>query len=154
MDGLKILCVADDPVDVRTILEIVDDFGWSATLASNGLDGYAFAQTERYDVIVTDQNMEDLTGLGLFKCIRTGNGPNAKTPFLLNSWNFTPEVVREAEMMKVEALVAKPLLTQHIKEHLTHLVGHANVANDVTAPSEKRECMILKGVPILRKFFG
>lgn len=153
MEGLKVLCVANDPVDVRTLTEIVADLGWTATFASNGLDGYAFAQTERFNVIVSDQNMEDLTGLGLFKCVRTGNGPNAKTPFLLNSWNFTPEIVREAEEMQVEALVAKPLLTLHMRENLTHLAGLAPAANDASEPSKLHDCRILRRVPLFRRLF-
>jgi len=153
MDGLKVLCVEDNPVDARTLIEIIEDLGWSATHASNGLDAYAFAQTERYDIIVTDQNMEDLSGLGLFKCVRTGNGPNAKTPFLLNSASFTPEIIREAERMEVEAVIAKPLLKSLTMENLTHLVAQGPAANDIAEPSNQSECLIWKGMPFLKKFF-
>ncbi|MEM7060362.1 MAG: response regulator [Pseudomonadota bacterium] len=154
MDGLKLLCVEDDPVDVRTLLEIINEFGWTATFATNGLDGYAFAQTERFDVIVSDQNMEDLTGLGLFKCVRSGNGPNSQTPFVLNSWSFTPEIIRSAEEMQVDALVAKPLLKMHVKQHLNSLVGPAPAANQTSKPTGPCDCQILKRVPLIQKFFA
>ena len=150
--GLSLLCVVNDAADTRNLEDIVKTLRWTATFASNGLDGYAFAMTKRFDVILTDQDIDDLTGLGLFKCIRTGNGPNAATPFLLNSRRFTPEIIQAANEMKVEALVEIPLLRSHLKDLLPKLVRGAQAANFGTEPSE--QCGLIQSVPVFQKFFG
>ena len=149
---LNLLCVADDPADIHSIQELINALRWTATFASNGLDGYAFAKTSRFDVIVTDQDMTDLPGLSLFKCIRTGNGPNAGTPFLLTGRSFTPEIVQSANEMQIEAVVEKPLLRSHLKDLLANLAKGEHAANDGSAPSG--QCRILHSVPAFQKFFG
>lgn len=150
---LNLLCVEDDPADARLLKNIVDSLGWSATYATNGLDGYAFAQTKRFDVIVTNQTMPDLPGLGLFKCVRTGHGPNSATPFLLNSRSFTSEIIELVLKFKVEAVVEKPLLKSHLKDQLLRLSRGQSAANDVTAPTFGVGD-IRKSLPSLRKLSG
>lgn len=149
--GLNLLCIVGDSADMRNLSEIVNALGWTATFASNGLDGYAFAMTKRFDVILTDQDMDDLPGLGVFKCVRTGNGPNSATPFLLNSREFTSEIIQTANEMQVDALVEIPLLQSHLKDLLPTLARGGDAANRAVEPSE---CGLIQSVPVLQKFFG
>ena len=133
--SMNILCVEDDKIDQRLLRDMIGSLNWSAIYASNGLDGYAYAQTQRFDVIIANQNMDDLTGLGLFKCLRTGNGPNAQTPFLLSSWEFTPDDMIAAKDQGVDALVAKPFVRSHFRDQVRHLCRQIKAANRTAEPS-------------------
>ena len=120
-----LLCVDDDPGDREALREYIDILGWNAVFAANGTDGYAHAQVKRYDLIVVDQNMPDLTGLGLVKCIRARSGPNAETPIFLNSRSLTPSITADAANLQVEAIEDKPLLLSRFKATSMRLLREA-----------------------------
>lgn len=135
---LHLLCIEDDDADLEALRGYTDILGWTAIFARNGIDGYALAKTRRFDVIVTDQNMPGLTGLGLIKVLREGHGPNAQTPVMLNSHSLTPPVLLDAERLNVETVVAKPLLLTDFKNGTQRLARGMHTKDD---PADQADAM-------------
>lgn len=125
----NLLCVEDDPADREALRDYVDILGWNASFSTSGIQGHARAMQTRFDVIVTDQNMPGLTGLGLVACLRHGKGPNARTPVLLNTQLLTPDVLERAQQLQIEAVVEKPLMLTSFKERIHRLLRRRSAAD-------------------------
>lgn len=150
--SVTLLCVENDDIDQRQLREMIGSLNWSAIYASNGLDGYAYAQTQRFDAIIANQKMPDLTGLGMFKCVRKGNGPNAQTPFLISSWEFTQDDLSAARDLGVEALAVKPFVRSHLRDQILHLCRGIKAANQPLEPSDATGCHPLRrSIAVLRR---
>jgi CheY-like chemotaxis protein len=78
----SILIAEDHPVNRRLISLILDPMGWALTLAENGAEAVAAADRTVFDVIIMDMQMPVMNGLEATYAIRTGTGPNVKTPII------------------------------------------------------------------------
>ncbi|HEY8320621.1 MAG TPA: response regulator [Candidatus Baltobacteraceae bacterium] len=58
----RILVVDDNPANLDLVLYLVRSFGYEADGARDGLDGWASASTEAYDLILTDILMPGIDG--------------------------------------------------------------------------------------------
>lgn len=58
----RILVVDDNPANLDLVLYLVRSFGYEADGARDGLDGWAAASTEEYDLILTDILMPGIDG--------------------------------------------------------------------------------------------
>ncbi len=78
----SILIAEDHPVNRRLIGLILEPMGWALTLAENGAEAVKAADGAAFDVIIMDMQMPVMSGLEATHAIRTGSGPNAKTPIV------------------------------------------------------------------------
>jgi CheY-like chemotaxis protein/two-component sensor histidine kinase len=77
-----ILIAEDHPVNRRLISLILEPMGWTLTLTENGAEAVSAADLRAFDVIIMDMQMPVMSGLEATQAIRTGAGPNAKTPII------------------------------------------------------------------------
>jgi CheY-like chemotaxis protein len=77
-----ILIAEDHPVNRRLISLILEPMGWSLTLVEDGREAVAAANRTPFDVIIMDMQMPVMCGLEATHAIRSGAGPNAKTPII------------------------------------------------------------------------
>jgi CheY-like chemotaxis protein/two-component sensor histidine kinase len=77
-----ILIAEDHPVNRRLISLILDPMGWSLTVVEDGREAVAAANRTPFDVIIMDMQMPVMSGLEATHAIRSGAGPNAKTPII------------------------------------------------------------------------
>lgn len=73
--------VVDDQPEVRALLrDILETEGYHVNEATNGADALAWLATDEPDLIVMDQMMPDLTGIGVLRQIR---GSGSQVPVIL-----------------------------------------------------------------------
>jgi DNA-binding response OmpR family regulator len=73
--------VVEDEADVRDVInEILELYGYSVTLAAEGLEGWKLARTNKYDLIITDLGIPGISGLELIRRIRAAS---IRTPVLI-----------------------------------------------------------------------
>ncbi|MBF0297320.1 MAG: response regulator, partial [Oligoflexia bacterium] len=79
--------VVDDEQDIRGILSdfLQDSFTCDVQTAGSGLKGLGYAKQEKYDVIISDHRMPEMTGAEFINCVRAEAGPNQKTPVVFLS---------------------------------------------------------------------
>lgn len=87
--------VVDDEVDITAILTdfLKDSFDCEVEVAHNGMKGLQIAKNAKFDVVVSDHRMPEMTGADLINSLRENEGPNKNTPVV-----FLSGYVEEAKM--------------------------------------------------------
>ena len=69
----RILMVEDD-ADIRRLnVEALNSSGYAVDAAEDGAAAWEAVQASRYDLLITDNNMPNLTGIGLLKKLRAAD---------------------------------------------------------------------------------
>lgn len=67
----KTILTIDDSPSVRRMLSMaLEEAGYAVVEAVDGQDGLSKALVQRFDAIITDQNMPNLDGLGFIRAFR------------------------------------------------------------------------------------
>ena len=77
------------------------------------------AEPERYDLVLTDQTMPDLTGTDLAREIRR---LRADIPIVLMSGYSGPQLTEQAHAAGVSDILRKPLVSRDIAEALARVI--------------------------------
>ena len=117
-ERLRVLLVEDDPFTQRLATSILKQLGIGNLTAV--ADGRAaidlLTSTEiRFDLIVSDWNMPNVTGLDLLKHVRRSW---ENMPFLMLTANANEEFVRSARANKVDAYVIKPFSSNQLRQKI------------------------------------
>lgn len=117
---IKILVVDDMAMMRRAVTKFCKDMGYSDfTEAADGADAWQKASTANppFDLIISDWNMPNCSGLDLLKRVR-GDSRLAKTPVILVTAEKEKDQIVEAIKAGVSEYVVKPFTPQTLKEKL------------------------------------
>jgi len=100
----KKILIADDNENYRkSVKRFLEDSDYEIKEAGTSDDAIEMAKNEQYDLIITDNDMQDgykSSGLHLIEEVR--KGLNSKTPILLSSSYIPKEVAEKAEKLNAE----------------------------------------------------
>lgn len=106
-----ILFVDDDP-DIREMVEAsLRAAGFQVSIRENAADVLQLAATERFDAIVLDYWMPQLTGLELCRQIRSFD---QNTPILICSGSFSAADKEAAKLAGAQGYVGKPFWSKDL----------------------------------------
>lgn len=101
----NILFVDDDP-DIRDLVQfLLQAAGFRVSTAGNGADVLRLVTTERFDVLILDYWMVEVTGIELCRQIRTFD---QSTPILICSGAVTEADKEAATLAGAQGYIAKP----------------------------------------------
>lgn len=108
---VRILCV-DDDASIRKICQMVlTKLGYDVDTAANGAEGWAAVKSHKYHLLITDNDMPHLTGVGLIHKMRlTG----MTVPFILTSGALGGISTEELSRLGCGAILAKPFTPQQL----------------------------------------
>jgi len=89
-----ILAVDDSPSMRKMVSFTLAGAGYQVVEAVDGQDAYEKAQAQTFDLVLTDQNMPRLDGLGLTRKLR--EHPNFKTTPILMLTTESSELMKQA----------------------------------------------------------
>jgi two-component system chemotaxis response regulator CheY len=104
-DPKKILVVDDDLNLRETMVIILHNAGYDVACAENAQQGLLQMQTGKYNLVLLDHKMPDMTGLTLVTVI---HGAYPGLPILFLTANGSPELEKEARERGVEGYLVKP----------------------------------------------
>ena len=107
---LKVLHVDDDPMNLRVVQEILGAFGHTPIPASSGQEALELFATERFDVILLDIHMPEMSGIDLLERLRTAPGPARDTPVIALTADVLTRRPQEYVALGFNDFVAKPIL--------------------------------------------
>ena len=131
LDGLRILAAEDHPVNQRILSLLLEPMGCRLTLASNGAEAAALAESAVFDVIVLDMQMPVMDGLDAARRIRAQTGPNAGAPIIALTANALDNHRQAWAEVDAFAFLTKPIDPQALAATLGAARGSARAAKSV-----------------------
>lgn len=120
--NMKFLVVDDFSTMRRIVLNLLKELGYSnMEEAEDGVVALQKLKSEKYDFVVTDWNMPNMTGLELLKHIRSDD--NLKNlPVLLVTAEAKNENIVEAAKAGAHGYIVKPFTAATLEEKLTKII--------------------------------
>ena len=123
--NLQILVVDDYITMVRIVRKLLKQIGYeNVDEASNGAMALAMIKEKNYGLIISDWNMEPMTGFELLKHVRASEA-GAKTPFILVTAESRPDNVVAAQKEGVNEYLVKPFSAPVLKEKIDKALAAA-----------------------------
>jgi DNA-binding NtrC family response regulator len=111
MEKIQVLIIDDDSSVAAALKVIMEDNGYEAVVAMNAHQGIEQADLRRFDLIITDVQLPDLSGLDVLKILRK-KAP--EMPVIIITAQSTPEIVKQAMACGAFQLLPKPFLPAEI----------------------------------------
>ncbi len=123
--NMPILVVDDYNTMVRILRKLLKQIGYeNVDDASNGEEALQKIKEKSYGLIISDWNMEPMTGFDLLKHVRAEEA-TAKTPFILVTAESKPENVLAAQKAGVSNYLIKPFSAPVLKEKIDSVLTTA-----------------------------
>jgi two-component system chemotaxis response regulator CheY len=120
---LEVLVVDDTSVSRMLMTESLHEIGIeNITLAKDGAEALDQVKKKPVHLIISDQYMPNLDGLGLLKAVRS-NTPTAKVGFILITGSPEKSLVDRGRLMGLNNFIAKPFTTKTIRAAIEAVVG-------------------------------
>jgi CheY-like chemotaxis protein len=120
---LRHILIADDDRHLReSLCEVMGDAGWSAQSAGCGAQAIQLLNGGRFDLLLSDVDMPDMTGFQLLAWARAHQHPE---PAVLMSARANPELVQAATRAGAVTLLPKPVRAAELTKLVTNLFAHS-----------------------------
>jgi two-component system, chemotaxis family, chemotaxis protein CheY len=122
---LQILVVDDYNTMVRILRKLLKQIGYeNVDEASNGEMALKMIKEKPYGLIISDWNMEPMTGYELLKHVRAAQ-ETVKTPFILVTAESRPDNVLAAQKEGANEYLVKPFSAPVLKEKIDKALAAA-----------------------------
>ncbi|MEW5797225.1 MAG: response regulator [Candidatus Zixiibacteriota bacterium] len=115
----KILIVDDNPNMSALLSEMLEVFDQEAVVASDGFQALDALKSGNFSIVITDMRMPKMTGLELLQQVKE-NHPKVKV--VLISGYSGSEIETQAEALKADGFLGKPLMMADIEKLLKELL--------------------------------
>ena len=120
---MPILVVDDYKTMVRIIQNLLKQLGFTnLDDASNGEEALVKLKANKYALVISDWNMDPVTGYELLQSVRSDEDLKA-TLFIMVTAESKTENVNAARQAGVDDYIVKPFNTATLKQKLTAVVG-------------------------------
>ena len=110
--SMTAILVIDDEPSVADALEIIlKDCGYEVSVALNGRDGIKRANESRFDIVITDLRLPDMSGLDVLGHV-IAEDPDSIV--IVISAHSTPEVVAESIKLGAFDVLPKPFYPSEV----------------------------------------
>lgn len=120
---LEVMVVDDTSVSRMLMTEALQEIGvTNLALAKDGAEALAQLKAKPVHLIISDQFMPNLDGLGLLKAVRA-HPPTSKIGFILVTGSPDKTLVERGRQMGLNNFIAKPFTTKAIRGAIEAVVG-------------------------------
>lgn len=121
--NMNILIVDDYKTMLRIINNLLKQLGFAnVDEATDGGMALGMIKEKKYNLIISDWNMEPMTGLELLKQVRA-NPATATLPFIMVTAESKTENVLEAKKAGVSNYIVKPFNAETLKTKMSSVIG-------------------------------
>ncbi|WP_449424391.1 chemotaxis response regulator CheY [Rhodanobacter lindaniclasticus] len=121
--NMKILVVDDFSTMRRIVRNLLVELGFSNPLiqeADDGENAIAMLRAQPFDLVVTDWNMPNMTGIDLLKAIRAEASLKGLPVLMVTAENNRDQIIAAAQA-GVNGYIVKPFTAVTLKEKLTKI---------------------------------
>jgi two-component system chemotaxis response regulator CheY len=121
--NMKVLVVDDFSTMRRIVKNILRQLGFSNIIeADDGTTAMEVLQREKVDLIISDWNMPEMTGIELLRQVRSSEELK-DMPFLMVTAEAQQENIIEAVKAKVSNYIVKPFTADTLHEKIEKIFG-------------------------------
>jgi len=116
---MRSILIIEDEIEIQELIRdlFLADLGEvRAVFAGDGLEGFACAAKEKFDLICTDHMMPICKGADFLVALRSKEGPNQFTPVILISANI-PDVPESLHTLPDTFFMPKPIDFERLKRY-------------------------------------
>ena len=126
--SMPVLVVDDYSTMIRIIRNLLRQLGFGdVDDANNGASALAKMRVKRYGLVISDWNMEPMTGFDLLQQVRS-DPSLGETPFIMVTAESKTENVIAAKKAGVNNYIVKPFNAQTLKAKIEAVFGEKNEA--------------------------
>ena len=107
-DNLRVLVAEDHPLNRSIVVDMLTSAGALVTEATNGQEAVDACQSQRFDLIVIDCQMPELSGPAAIRRIRDEQNLNSRSAIILLT-AYDLEIAGNAEYSGVDRCLTKPI---------------------------------------------
>lgn len=107
--SLDILVAEDNTVNRRVVGRILSNAGHRPTLVPDGMTALEALEDKRFDIVLMDFNMPEMTGAEVVKLYRFADPSDTRTPFVAFTADGTQESRQRCEAAGMVGMIVKPL---------------------------------------------
>jgi CheY-like chemotaxis protein len=136
-ESIQILMAEDEPDLLRLGAGILRSKGYQVEAAENGWDAWNMLQRQSFHLLLTDNHMDRLTGMGL---IRKLDAAGINIPVILATASKPPEELGKNPWLNIEILLLKPFTAEELMRAVEQVVGrtqHSTVQNLTVGGGDK-----------------
>lgn len=121
--NMRILVIDDFQTMRRIIINLLRQLGFANVVeADDGTTGWERLESEQIDLVISDWNMPQMTGLELLQKVRS-NEKHKGVPFIMVTAEGKRENVIAAVQSGVNNYIVKPFNAATLKEKLVKVIG-------------------------------
>lgn len=121
--NINILIVDDYKTMLRIIRSLLNQIGFNnIDEAANGAEALSKLKEKKYELIISDWNMEQMTGLELLQKVRADEKIKM-TPFIMVTAESKTDNVIAAKQAGVNNYIVKPFNAETLKAKLASVLG-------------------------------
>jgi len=128
----RVLVVEDDTTIRRLDAEVLSRCGYVVDAAEDGAAGWEALQVNSYDLMITDNNMPNLSGVGLLKQLRAAR---MELPVIMATGTLPTEEFARYPWLQPAATLVKPYTIEQLLQTVRKVLREAEVAAD--APRQR-----------------
>jgi two-component system chemotaxis response regulator CheY len=122
--NMNVLIVDDYKTMLRIIGNLLKQLGFSnIDEATDGSMALELCENKKYGLIISDWNMEPMSGLEFLKQLRAGAGINKMAPFIMVTAESKTENVIAAKQAGVNNYIVKPFNADTLRTKITSVLG-------------------------------
>ncbi|MEO6800620.1 MAG: chemotaxis response regulator CheY [Rhodanobacter sp.] len=121
--NMKILVVDDFSTMRRIVRNLLVELGFSSPLIQEAVDGenaIAMLRRTRFDLVVTDWNMPNMSGIELLRAIRAEDSLKGMPVLMVTAENNRDQIIAAAQA-GVNSYIVKPFTAATLQEKLTRI---------------------------------
>lgn len=122
--NMNVLIVDDYNTMLRIIKNLLKQLGFNnVDEATDGSAALQKIQNKKYGLVISDWNMEPMTGLELLQSIRASNDTYKDVPFIMVTAESKTENVIAAKKAGVNNYIVKPFNAETLKTKMASVIG-------------------------------
>ncbi|HYD16112.1 MAG TPA: response regulator [Hyphomicrobium sp.] len=122
-EDLEVLIVEDRQVMLKIIRRLLVQLGYAKVdEAANGLQALEKIREKRYDLILSDWNMDSMSGFDLLKIVRA-DSETKEIPFILVTAESRPENILAAKAAGATGYLVKPFKLDMLEKTLDSVLS-------------------------------
>ena len=119
MKNMKRILIVDDFPSVREVLrEKLELQGYACQEVENGSEALKAIETERFDLVITDNQMPVMTGLQLLQCLAE-RPKDQRPPAIFVTGRLSDQVAKAAQTAGAWTVMQKPYRDQELISAIT-----------------------------------